>query len=323
MFTGIVRDEDLALHGEVPYLTQYRGGNAHAQAGDGEDGDPSLLGGGGDVNMQDMSTVGGDIRKQWEHAATLKYFLDRKEYLLESLKVLNNLAEQELLMRSESEGDADAIASESQFTDNFLQQHQWVIDNVMRSDHIIAQLLQQLNSDASLQGQSVMKPSSPSKQSAVIEAAWKEQYGLLDQVSVPTPARGRTDMLLGGGLAGGGAGEGGDSPHVKLVGGGAVTTVAADMMPGSSSSSSSSSTANSSSSTANSSGAETGDADSALELYKTCMCCLTLLRKFQLEEFCRPKELCEFLVSKVDGYNDVVPMRNVVQKIEAICFGLS
>ena len=286
MFTGIVRDEDLALHGELVCS-----GLNKSDASDVED-----SGKFGDMELQGSSAVGSDGRRQWEHAATLQYFLERKEYLLESLKVLNNLAEQELLLRAESENNqSDGNTAESQFTEKFLQQHQWVIDNVMRSDNIIAQLLQQLNNDTSLHGQDVIRSTSPVTSNSAIETVWGEQYEKLGSVSIPVHINRE------------------NNPSGLLLGGDPVQAA----------------TESSSFGESNESLPEdqpiagTEDMSSVLELYKVCACCLALLNKFQLEEFCRPKELCEFLVSKVDGYSDLLPMRNVVQKIEAICFGLS
>lgn len=294
MFTGIVRDEDLALHGELIYSTQSK----HRYNID-TSSETGVSNAGG-ASGQGTSTIGSDGTRQWEHAATLQYFLDRKEYLLESLKVLNNLAEQELMLRAQAEGcgaDSSSAATQSQFTEKFLQQHQWVIDNVMRSDHIITQLLQQLNSDASLQGHDVITPASPTPENSLIQNVWNEQYHLLRDINVPVPTsrdNNSTGFLLGGDALQPQPHEA-TGQHASLdctVENGTPQNVEEDM-------------------------------SSVLELYKICVCCLSLLRKFQLEDFCKPKDLCEFLVSKVDGYNDLVPMRNVVQKIEAICFGLS
>lgn len=279
MFTGIVRDEDLAVHGELISASTKCDGIEDTDAPDNA-----------------SAAVCGEERRQWEHAATLQYFLDRKEYLLESLKVLNNLAEQELLQRTQSESSSGGIA-ESQFTDNFLQQHQWVIDNVVRSDHIIAQLLQQLSNDATLYGKEVISPPSPSEDNSVIQSEWILQYESLSNVSVPAPVRDQNPARL-------------------FLSGDARQASPQNLTRVEFRNSKESSTIDDYSS-------RKEDFSSVLELYKICVCCLALLKKFQLEEFCRPKDLCVFLVSKVDGYNDVLPMRNVVQKIEAICFGLS
>lgn len=303
MFTGIVRDEDLALHGEVGYLNQCKGFYNPCDMVD-ETGS-----GIHDGVIQGMSTIGSEGERQSEHAATLQYFLERKEYLLESLKVLNNLAEQELALQARvenSSAEKNCEPEKSQFTDTFLQQHQWVIDNVVRSDHIIGQLIQQLNSDPSLKGQDV-KPHSPSNERSVIDAVWSEQYELLGSVVIPACSSNPSGLLLGG-----------DRMADAVEGLGVIVSTEEsehrDAIPGGNLGSDNDNNATAS---------DVIGMDSVLNLYKTCVCCLCLLRKFQIDEFCRPKDLCEYLVSKVDGYNDIAPMRNVVQKIEAICFGLS
>lgn len=292
MFTGIVRDEDLALHGELVYETPGKVFADDVEAGQSDD----TLIDGADATAQENT-------RQLEHTATLQYFLDRKEHLLKSLKVLNTVAEQELALRGE-DGSSSATSgpTETQFTENFLQQQQWVIDNVMRSDHIIAQLLQQLNGDTSLCEQGAINPLS-SNGIVAIQTAWTEQYDRLKYVEIPLSER-RAENLTAGLLLGADIFNQ-QEPLTRNEEN--ETKYAATDIPRIDSDTKEISE----------------ELCSIVELYKICICCLALLKKYQLEEFCRPKELCEFLVSKVDGYNNIAQMRSVVQKIEAICFGLS
>lgn len=295
MFTAIIEDRALAVHGETPSVKLNNKIPVGTATGTSDDGRP------GDALLHGTNNVISD-RRQWEHAATLQYFLERKEYLLESLKVLNNLAEQELLIQSSGRA-AGVNTGDSTFTDNFITQHQWVIDNILRTDDIIRQLLQQLSNDPSLSRKSDVLFPPTSDDSGAIEVAWNQHYEQMVNISISAAATKDSRNNSSG-----------------LFLGGDIVTIADDKASPPDQSGSSSSAALEKT---NQSHATDEDIEPVVELYKTCVCCLELLRKFQLEEFCKPKELCEFLVRKVERYNDLVPMRNVIQKIEAICFGLS
>ncbi len=131
MFTGVIEDEDIAVHGEanisvlcLPDLT-----------GSGESADISTdeRQEGSKASMQSLS-----VNLKGEHVVTLHYFLDRKDALLDSLRILLD----------KYEGKTGKIFETLPEISHkwFQEQLLWTTKNIARTNAIICQLLAQVDS---------------------------------------------------------------------------------------------------------------------------------------------------------------------------------
>ena len=267
MFTGVIKDEEIAVHGELLSLLLKPD---HAINIDSEEQikkiDQQLLSA-HEIRPETMPEI--DAKRKWEHAATLHYFLDRKEYLMETLKALNSKMENTLSLSKTKEAFVcGSRSSDNVVTSYFSEQYQWVLNNISRTNNIIQQLLKQFDSDClnfTNHGAPVFGSSDSSSE---VSAAWREEFKKLECISLSTKQA--KDAAL----------------HSNID-------------------------------------VSNSDSDQSISLLRTFICCLMVLKKYFLEEFCQPKELCDFLVRKVDEFKQVLPVRAFIDKIEAICFGVS
>lgn len=128
MFTGVIQDEDLAVHGEANISML----SATDLSGSVESVDANVV---AEQDASKASVQPIDAKLKGEHVVTLHYFLDRKDTLLDSLRVLSDKYEGNI-----------KTADEMGFVMNqqsFQEQRKWITKNIARTNVIISQLLAQ------------------------------------------------------------------------------------------------------------------------------------------------------------------------------------
>lgn len=261
MFTGVVKDEELAVHGESSSLL------FKSDSFVGVDRIEQIK----TMDVQNVSSHNNcpdgipDAKRKWEHAATLHYFLDRKEYLIEALKTLNLKVENDIsVSRVEASFDSDSNSSCGVVTSCFSEQYQWVLKNISRTNNIIKQLFKQFDSEQleiEKHDASIFRSSGGS--SSRVSILWRDEFLKLGHIALSNDVKADPGFKI----------SSGDFDEVHVI-----------------------------------------------SLLKTFTCCLMVLKKYLLDEFCQPTELCDFLIEKLDEFKHILPVQAFTDKIEAICF---
>lgn len=281
LFSATFTDEELCIHGDLNVLT---GESAPPTGAMQESAGLVLPSSHGSSMLADGHS--GSLNSQqhmWEQTAALQYFLDRKENLIEALRVLQDEAarERSRWMKSAAAAGGGVGALDSAavaYTKTFVEQRDWVTRNIDKTDRIVAQLMRRI--DPSGQGL-------PSDPAAALKSAQASSSSSSSASSV------------GGGQESGKEGPGAVSEVVWRE----LQTAAEEMLGVTSSSDKGKSSAD--------------------RLSVLCVTVLLMLKRYCAEEFCRPIELCQCVVGHLAQYKGMPEVQNIIGQVETICFGSS
>jgi hypothetical protein len=259
LFSATFTDEELCIHGDMSVLT---GESVPLASADGGTAQVGLSASGSGVAAPASNT--NDQQQLWEQKAALKYFLERKENLVDGLRVLQDEAARERSRWVESGAGSGPLDSKAlAYTQTFVEQREWVARNIEKTDRIINQLVQRIDASSA---------------------------GSLSSTDTGGGASGAAGSSDAGGKGGVGVGE----VWRELE-------AAAEGLLG-----------------ASKSGRSSGDHMAVLSVTV-----LLMLKRYCAEEFCRPIELCQWIVEKLMDFKSMPMVQNIIGQVETICFGSS
>jgi hypothetical protein len=266
LFSATFTDEELCIHGDVSVLT---GESASSGSMDGGAALGGLNASGNGTaavpGSEGKSSPSGQHHQQlWEQTAALKYFLERKENLVDALRVLQDEAARERSRWMKSAAGAGGVVAGSldsqalAYTQTFVEQRDWVARNIEKTDRIIGQLVRRIDASGTgaSNGSTVGAAAAGSSDSGAAEGIGvSEIWGDLEAAA---------EKLLG-------TSKPGENGGYRM----AVLSVTM----------------------------------------------LLMLKRYCVEEFCRPIELCQWMVDKLGDFKSMPQVQNIIGQIETICFG--